>query len=213
MSLIGVASATIWLYYLARVPLAWRGLAMPFVLLTLPGWVWISPPTAFIHDVWAGQLVALSLACYGVGARRASVAAGLAAVLIREFALPFVVVMGVAALIEHERREAIAWAAVLGGFLVLLAWHVAQALPLMVPDVMRTGWLQFGGWAFALSTSRVNVLLLLAPGWLVALVVPFAWAGLVSWPTQVGRRVAAVVTIYLAAFTVIGRVETGIGVY
>ena len=69
----------------------------------------VIPGPFLMHEFWAGTLIVLSLAIYAHGWRYTSALAGLAALFLRELALPFVFVMLILALIEGKRREALLW--------------------------------------------------------------------------------------------------------
>ncbi|MGJ3629933.1 hypothetical protein AB5I41_29715 [Sphingomonas sp. MMS24-JH45] len=62
------------------------------------------------HELWAGPLVALSLATWRPGKAATAIALALAAMLIRETAALYAGIMAVAALAEGRRREVLGWA-------------------------------------------------------------------------------------------------------
>jgi hypothetical protein len=204
LTALGLGTLTLWFRYLSR-SVGHVALLVPVLITTFPVWPLIRDSSALLHDLWAGELIALSLACWASGAVGISLAAALAAVSIRELAVPYVLVMAFMAVLERKRKEATSWFMLTLFFSGLLAWHIAHALPLLAPKSPYYGWAVLGGWRFVLKTAQVNVLLMEAPAWFVALVVPAISAGLLCWRTPVGRRVAATVTIYLAAFTIVGR--------
>jgi hypothetical protein len=175
------------------------------LLAALPSWQWLSPGAVTLHDLWAGQLIALSLAAWSNGRHRLAWAAAAAALAIRELALPFVIVMASAALIDRRRREAAAWVALIVLTATTLALHAARVSAIAPVDGYSNSWLAAGGWCFVLATARTNTVLLVAPSSLVACVVPLMLAALWSWPTRSGRRVAATVTLYMAVFLFVGR--------
>jgi len=205
LTTIGLTTMLLWARLLRGLAIGWKIAAFSILLLTLPVWSWVSSGAAVLHDLWAGQLIALSLACSAAGLVAWSLAAGLAAVLIRELALPYVLVMAAIAMLAGQRRAAASWLGVCGLSVALLCWHVTQTLPLTAPDPLHRGWIRFGGWDFVLRTARVNVVLLLMPAWRVAVIVPVAWAGLFFWRAPAAPAVAATVTAYFAMFMCIGR--------
>jgi hypothetical protein len=158
--------------------------------------------------VWAGTIIALSLAALGAGYRKLGVAVGLAAPFLRELALFFSVVMLFDALWrERRRREALAWALGIAAFLGFYAWHAT-----IVTDLVRAGdrshvesWLQFGGAPFLLSLAQMNCYLLLLPQWVTGLYLPLAVLGLAGWSTPWGQRLALVAFGYLALFAFVGQ--------
>jgi hypothetical protein len=158
------------------------------------------------HEIWAGALIALSLAVHDPRRWWPSVVIGLLAVVVRELALPYLLVMGVFALIEGHRREASAWTVAVIVFFGILACHAhLLAAYLSTGDPASPGWLGFGGWAFVLSNAKWNALLILTPPWLSAVIVPIMLLGLASWPGPLGLRLAATCFGYNLAFLVVGR--------
>ena len=86
---------------------------------------------AAFHEVWAGLLIALSLAVRRDDRWVEAVAIGTAAMLIREIAALYVIVMLVIAVLEGRRREAIGWGlglALLGVAVIAHAYAVAQVV-------------------------------------------------------------------------------------
>lgn len=209
LSAISLTTFVLWVLRLRWLSGRKMAFAVIALILALPTWPWMVPSTSFLHDLWAGQLIALSLACWASGFVTGSLCAGLAAVSIRELALPYVLVMAAAAAFERRSREAIAWAAISVAFGIALLWHISLARPLTDPASAYYGWLALGGWRFVLQTTQVNAFLMEAPVWFVALVIPCAWAGLFVWSAPEGRRAAATVSAYLAAFTIVGRPDNG----
>src|SRR3546814_3515006 len=71
-----------------------------------------SPALIVFHEGWSALLIALSLALYRKDRWWPSVVLALLALLIRELALPFVLLMGGLALLSLNCRELFAWSAV-----------------------------------------------------------------------------------------------------
>jgi hypothetical protein len=162
----------------------------------------------YLHEVWAGLLVSLSLALRRDDRFGAAVAAGLAAALIRELAAPYLAVMAAIALVERRPREAAAWTFALCLFAAALAWHAHAVDALVLPeDRAGGGWLALSGWPFVLHAAQWNAALAVAPAWVAALLVPAALAGAATWDSPLGRRLAAVLAAYVLAFTALGRPE------
>lgn len=164
------------------------------------------PHAPYMHEVWASLLMVLSLCAYQ--AKRPGLAAllGLAACLVRELALPFVLAMAWMDLLERRWRDALYWLSATVVFVVCYAAHLHLAAELHRPgDLVSRGWLGLGGWRFVLMTARRNAFLALAPAWVVATVVVTAAIGLVGCRDRWVARIALVVVGYLAAVTVVGR--------
>ena len=141
-----------------------------------------------LHELWAGGLIALSFGLHRMGDASVrsrwvgAVLAGGFALLIRETALPFVALMLAFALWRREWREAGAWVLVIALFAGLLAWHLSQVSPQILPTdrhsdpwlVMRglTGWL-----ANVVQSSNLRWL----PHWLAGpavVLMTFGWLGM-----------------------------------
>jgi hypothetical protein len=161
-------------------------------------WVW--------HEIWAGLLIALALACRTERRWRVSVVLGLTAALVRELAFPFLPIMAVAAWASGNRREARGWIAAAAIALLLLAAHMNAVRLIALPgDVTSPGWMVFGGWRFDLALARQSSLLLALPIWATAIVTPLALLGWCAWPGAYAARVSAMLALWLTAFLVIGR--------
>jgi hypothetical protein len=157
-----------------------------------------------MHETWAGLLIALSLALRRPGAFGWSLAFGLAAVLIRELAAPYLVVMAVMALHERRPREALAWSGALIAFALVLGLHGWQVgLNALPTDAHSQGWLALGGWPFVVHALQWNAVLAAGPAWLAAVLVPLALAG----AAMSGGRLGLTVLGYVAALLVLGRPE------
>ena len=178
------------------------------VLLAGPLLLTISDVAYLYHEMWAGVLIALSLGLYARDHRIASAGVGTLALLVRELALPFAVLMLIAAMKDKNRREGAAW---LGGvvvFALALAAHAYAAGQRITPaDPANASWIQFGGWPFVLRTSAWNSYLILAPAWATAVALPVALLGFAGWRGATGIRVALTVGGYCCAFLVAGRMD------
>ncbi|NCA91121.1 MAG: hypothetical protein EOM92_20165 [Gammaproteobacteria bacterium] len=171
----------------------------------------VVPPSkvVYLHEVWAGTLMALSLALH----RRwsfLSVLCGLAALAVRELALPFVLAMAFWALREGRWSEVTGWGLGILAFALGLVAHAGQVVDLIRPDALRgPGWLALGGWPFLLKVNQWNLLTVGLGGLLSAPWVPLALLGAAAWPDPLGRRLMLVVWGYSLAFLVVGRSDNG----
>jgi hypothetical protein len=202
--LLAAATTALWCTYFVQVgrPRAlW--VAVPLTLTMLP--IWFYERAVHLNDLWAGQLMALSLAARVTGLLPVSLVAGAAAVLVRELALPYVLAMGAGALWAGHRREAWAWATIGAGAAAALLWHVVHVRELLSPYGMQNQWIVAGGWCFALRTARLNPVLMHLPGWLHAVAVSLLVAGAWNWNASGGRRLALVLTAFLGVFVMAGR--------
>lgn len=164
---------------------------------------------ACFHEIWAGLLIALSLAVRREGKWIEAVAIGLIALLIRETAALYVVIMAVFAFAEGHRKEAIGWAATLGVLAVVLALH-AHAVSLVVreTDPALAGWPGPLGFGFFITTMQLWTVLTLAPLWFAAPVIGLALFGWAAWKSALALRALAVFTGYAALLALFGRADT-----
>lgn len=166
------------------------------------------PDSPFMHECWAGLLIALSLGLYRPGAWGWSLAFAFVACLFRELALPFLGVMLLFALIERRAAEAMAWAFAGVAFCLLYALHLSLAAGLGAPgDRVSPGWVAIGGWPFVLEAARRNLLLILSPRPIVAAGFLIALLGLAGRRNAWASRAALTVGGYSAAFLFVGRAE------
>ncbi len=158
---------------------------------------------SYLHEAWAGLLIAASLAVRSDRRFAAAVALGLVAALIRELALPYLAVMAGMALLERRGREAGAFAIALAIAGAALAVHAYRVESLTAGDLAgASGWFAFGGWAFVLETTRWNYL---AIPWLGAALLPLAIVGALGWKDATGARLFALLAGFTLGFCIIGR--------
>ena len=216
------SAVTLGLLYalVASVLLAWyRRLAPAFLrapprlvaIALLCGGLTASVQDEFVsfHEVWAGLLIALSLALRREDKWVEAVAIGLIAMLVRETAALYVGVMAVLALAEGNRREALGWAAtlVILGLVVVLHAHAVAGV-VRPTDPVSPGWAGLLGFGFFVKTMQLTTALELAPLWLAAPLIGlalFGWAGL-NHPLAL--RALAVFAAYAALLGLFGRTDT-----
>ena len=207
LAMIGISLAVLAAFGKA---LAWTGLdarlrwsAMPLIASGLAiSWF---PGSAYLHEVWAGLLMALSLALYRPGRWVVPLLIGLAACFVRELAVPYLAAMALSALVERRHREFAGWAAGIALFAGFFAWHLAVARTLHeAGDLTRAGWVYFGGWPFVLETARQNVVLIFAPNVVVAALACFALVGFAGPRNRWLSRAALVTGGYMVSFLIAG---------
>ena len=122
----------------------------------------VIPGPFLMHEFWAGILIVLSLAIYAHGWAYTSALAGLAALFLRELALPFVFVMLILAFTEGKRREALLWFVGIIVFSVefFIHWSTVTTLITESDKVLKGGWIVFGGWPFVLNTAQMHPFLI-----------------------------------------------------
>jgi hypothetical protein len=201
-----VVTFAAWAWRLSRQRMSPTRYALTLVALASGAAPALTPDAYPLHDVWAGLLIALSLALRSPDRWFASVLVGLSAALIRELAAPYLLVMAFLAILERNRREAYGWLTAIAIFVALLAVHAIRVNELVTAtDPVSPGWLKMGGWQFVLQTTKMNLLLLATPNWLAAILVPFSLLGFSIAREPLDRRIALIVTGYICAFVFLGR--------
>jgi hypothetical protein len=159
------------------------------------------------HEFWAGTFIMLSLAFHVRQWRWACIACALAALSLRELALPFVILMLVLSIMERRCREVVAWASGIAAFALGMAihWHRVAEMIVETDYAFKEGWLVFGGWHFVLGTARMDPLLLVSPPWVAAIVFPSALLGFIGWKNRAMVPVALTVAVYVVSFLFVGR--------
>lgn len=164
------------------------------------------PDLAVWHEAWAALLVALALAIHRPARWWPGVIAALLAALVRELAIPFLIVMGCWAIVERRRAEAMAWAAALAIAAAALAVHAAQvAAVVSAADATSPGWTGAGGWPFVVSMLARTSLFALLPLPVAAALVPLALIGWVGLDHPFARRATLWIVGMMSAFMLFGR--------
>lgn len=158
-------------------------------------------------ELWTGVLLALSIVAYAQRRPRCGVAAGLAALFVRELAAPYCLLCIALAARDKRGREVAAWLTGLAAYALFYAWHVQHVLPLMQSaDPLRArGWICFGGAGFVISTAQMNAYLLLLPQWVTAACLPLALLGAAAGNTPAGERLGLTLAGYLVLFSIVGQ--------
>jgi len=178
------------------------------ILLCGPLLLCLSDQGFYYHELWAGVLISLSLAARARGNIVMSVLAGSLAVLVRELALLYVLIMLIVAWKERQQGETLGWLGGLTVFSVALTWHASTVSGLLSSiDQVNESWVQFGGWSFVLSTGNWNAFLLAAPQWVVAIVLPLALLGLNGRRGAEGIRSSLTLVVYCVAYLIAGRMN------
>lgn len=166
-----------------------------------------------LHELWAGQLLALSFGLHrpaqrgGQGGRWIGAwLAAAAALSIREHALPFVLLMAAFALWHRRWREGAAWAALAAMFVAAMAVHLHTVAGLVQPgDPPSASWLTLrglNGWlSLVVLSSNLRWLPTALAGPLVLLAV-LGWAG---WRSAAGLFGLLLYLGYGIAFMIAGR--------
>jgi hypothetical protein len=169
-----------------------------------------SPMLVVFHESWATLLVMLALALHrpddAPGRWWPSVIAGLAAVMIRELALPFILLMGALALHNRRWSETAGWATVTLLFAVALALHAEQVALVTAPaDPASPGWTAMGGWPFLIASIRASTVLNSLPAIATAILVPLSLLGWAAWRSAIGQTSFLFLAGFAGMMMLIGR--------
>lgn len=212
LALLYALAAAVLLAWFARLrPAFARPPALVAAMLLLAGGmaVFVQGDLAYFHELWAGPLIALSLALRRPGRWIEAVCAGLMAMLIRETAALYVGLMLLFALFEGERREAIGWGAALVIFGIVLGLHAQAVAAVVEPlDPTSQGWHGLLGFGFFVRTMTLSTALLMLPLSLGALLIGLALFGWAAWDTPLALRALTIFVAYAALIGVFGRADT-----
>ena len=169
----------------------------------------VQPALAPFHEIWAGLLVALSLALRRADRWIEAVAIALTAMLVRETAALYALVMAALALAGGARREAVAWSAAIGVFALTLAAHAWAVSGVTGPlDPASPGWLGLNGPALFVRAMTLATALQMLPMAAAAVLAALALMGWASLDDPLATRLTAVVIAYGAAIALFARLDT-----
>lgn len=184
-------------------------LIIALVLLAAGMLVYVQAELAIFHEIWAGLLIALSLAARRPGRWIESVSIGLAAMLIRETAALYVALMFLLALGDGERREALGWFVAATVFAVAVAAHAYAVSAVVRPfDPASPGWAGLLGFGFFVKAMSVSTALALFPLAIAAPLVVLGMAGWSAWRNPLALRVLVTLIGYAALIGLFCRADT-----
>ncbi|MBX9882281.1 MAG: hypothetical protein K2X73_09940 [Sphingomonas sp.] len=181
-------------------------LVLALVLLGAAMIVFVQPSLIPLHEVWAGPLIALSLALWRPGAARDAIGVALIAMLVRETAALYALVMLGLALIERRRGEAWGWVGALGVLAVVVtchAWAVSRVVT--VDDAVSPGWHGLLGFGYFVKVMTLSTALAELPLLIAAPLVGAALIGWSGWADPRARRVLATIAAYGALLALFAR--------
>lgn len=159
-----------------------------------------------LHEVWAGALIALSLALHRPNRWGWTVSAAALALAIRELALPYVLLMAGMALYRRSWRELAAWIGAILLFALAMSWHASAVAQVVLPsDPGSPGWTVLGGFAGFLRTYHLAGPMRWLPAMAAAPLIILALFGWASWKSQTGLTASLLYAGYGAAFMLFGR--------
>ena len=162
-----------------------------------------------LHELWAGMLIALSLALHRPGQRwLGAVLVAALALSIREHALPYVMLMAALALRRREWKEGAAWLGVIAAFFAYLALHLYFVAQQVRPDdVIGPNWLVLRGLSGWLSSVVLSSNLRFLPHYVagpLVLLMVLGWAG---WRSALGSTATLLLLGYGLLFMIAGRAD------
>ncbi|MBQ1497262.1 MAG: hypothetical protein IIZ38_03020 [Sphingomonas sp.] len=187
----------------------WPPVAIGLALLAAGLMAFVQPDLWAFHEIWAGLLVALSLGVRRPGRWIEAVAIALLAMLIRETAALFALVMLAAAWLEGQKREAIGWGVAIACLAVALgfhAWAVGQVTT--GTDPASPGWAGLHGYGFFAKAMALSTALRLLPMALAALLVTLSLFGWIGWRDPAAGRVAGTLAAFGLAIALFARPDT-----
>ncbi|NJR79278.1 hypothetical protein HBH26_11855 [Sphingomonas sp. 36D10-4-7] len=204
-----VAVTAAW-YARLRGPLPRRAPRLLAAVLLLAGVApFVQRDLLAFHEVWAGLLIALSLALRRPGHATAAIAMGLSAMLIRETAALYAGVMLAGALLGGRRGEALGWTAALAVLAAAVAAHAAAVATVTGPfDPTSPGWAGLLGYGFFVRAMTALTALAVLPAWIAAPLVPLALIGWASWRDPLALRVLTTLAGYALLLALFARVDT-----
>lgn len=152
---------------------------------------------AALHEIWAGLLIALSLGVWRQDRWVEAAAIATCAMLIRETAALYAIVMLVCAVATGRSREAIGWTAALAVLTLVVALHYHAWSDVVRPtDEASVDWTGLLGFGFFAKTITLLTALAALPEFLGALLAGLALFGWAGWRDPTATRVLAVLTAY-----------------
>lgn len=184
-------------------------LAIALVLLAGGMTAFVQRELVAFHEIWAGLLIALSLALRREERWVEAAAFGMIAMLVRETAALYVGIMAVLAWYEGQRRESLGWLATIVAFAAVVWCHALAVAQVVTPaDPASPGWAGMLGFGFFVKTMSISTALALAPAWLAAVLVGLTMIGWSAWRDPLALRATAVFTAYAMLLSLFGRTDT-----
>ncbi len=184
-------------------------LAIALVLLAGGMTAFVQRELVAFHEIWAGLLIALSLAMWREERWVEAVAFGMIAMLVRETAALYVGIMAGLAWYEGRYRESLGWCGAVAVFAVVILCHAHAVAQVVTPtDPASPGWAGMLGFGFFVKTMSISTALALAPTWLAAILVGLTMVGWSAWRDPLALRAASIFTAYAILLSLFGRTDT-----
>lgn len=165
-----------------------------------------TPGAAYMHEVWAGLLILMSLSLRRPDRWLPAAGLGLLACLVRELALPYLLVMAACAAFDRRRGETLGWVAATLAFCGAYGLHLhLSAVQHRAGDLVSPGWLSFGGLRFLIAAARNNALYVFAPRWAIAAGLSLSLLAFLGRMDGLVMRCGLTLLAFCALFAVVGR--------
>lgn len=163
-----------------------------------------------LHELWAGQLLALSFGLHRPDRNKwlGAWLAAAAALAIREHALPFVLLMAAFALWHRRWAEGAAWLGLIALFAGAMALHLHTVAGYVRPDdPPSASWLALRGLNGWLSLEVLSSNLRWLPHYLAGPILMASLLGWSGWKSSAGAFGTLLYLGYGAAFMIAGRTD------
>ena len=195
--LIAAATAFAWIGRLEEILPALAPRVIAAILLAGGLIVFVQPDLTASHEIWAALLIAWSLAVHHRRNWMLAMALATIAMLVRETAALYVLVMAGIALLAGERREAFGWGICLAVFGAAVAAHATAVAEVTGPlDPASDGWTGLNGIRFFAVTLKHATVLEVFPFEWVAPVIALALFGWTVPAHPLALRMATVLAAY-----------------
>jgi hypothetical protein len=207
--LLATAAGFLWYRRLAEALPGIPARLVALFLLAAGMLAFVQPALIAFHEIWAGLLVALSLALRRPGRWVEAAAIALIAMLVRETAALYVLLMAALALAEGHRREAAGWGAALGIFALVLAAHAVAVYGVTGPlDAASPGWAGMHGFGLFVRAMTLATGLQLLPAAVAAPLVALTLFGWASWRDPLALRAVALFCAWAVFISLFARLDT-----
>ncbi|MBJ6122017.1 hypothetical protein [Sphingomonas mollis] len=209
--ILAAATVAAWSARLAPLWIGLPGRAVTLALLIAGVASAVRADLAVMPEVWAGLLIALSLAVRHPGRWLEAAALGLAAALLHGVAALYLIVMAAWAWRDHGRREAIGWVLAIAALLPVLALHGQAAAAVVGPlDTATMFWQAMVNPVNALGTLAAMTYAAALPAGVGAVLVLVSLIGWTTWRDDAARRVATTLVVFIAVVIVGGSAATAL---
>jgi hypothetical protein len=207
--LLAAAVALAWFARMRDLLRGWPAKAIALALLAGGMAVFVEVDLWAFHEIWAGLLVALSLARRRPGRWGDAAAIGLIAALVRETAAIYLLIMAALAWRDGDRREALGWGVALFLLAVALGFHAMAVSKVVTPlDTASPGWSGMLGPGFFVNSISASTALMIMPSWLQALLVALALFGWAGVRDPLGARAAWLFVAFALLLALFSRPDT-----